>query len=171
MNNAMKVGATMLPKMYEISIVGILTLAMTGCGTDSKDQFTSENQPREIHQMMYAHAAAGVRRNATLNQYHFDGASLNSLGRQELDLIATSTKADAALYVYIDLPKSDPMLTVRRQSVSCYLKEAQVDEARIHLESGASPANYAAAAPMIASMNRAEAAQVMASQQQDQTKK
>src|SRR4051812_15328785 len=140
MKNAMKVGATMWCKVLEISVAGLLGIAISGCGSDPKDQFASEDHPRDIHKVMYAHAAAGARRTSTLNHYHFDGAELNSLGCEELDLILSSTKADRPLYVYVDLPKADPVTKARHENVSAHLKEAGVDEKRIHLESGANPA-------------------------------
>src|SRR3954469_5187578 len=114
MKSVKDLGATMSFKLLEISIAGVLGIALVGCGTESKDQFLSEDQPRDIHKVMYAHAAAGARRNSTLNQHHFDGAELNSLGRQELDLIVTSTKTNQPLYVYVDLASADPKLSARR---------------------------------------------------------
>jgi hypothetical protein len=112
------------------------------------DRFPREDEPRQIHRVFDAQAAAGARADATLHACHFDTGgtptSLNSLGEEKLELMLL---ADASLpmVVYLDVAK-DETYASREQAVRVYLKDRGLTDAQVTLVQGQNKHNTSPAA-------------------------
>ncbi len=116
-----------------------LTLA-AGCQNSTQkhgDEFADDAEIHDLNRLNDAQAARAAREDGTLRSYHFNGAELNTLGEDRLDLMLRDAGAYVPLVVYLDVPASD--LPGTRQSVTNYLRERGVREDQITLETGPNP--------------------------------
>jgi len=100
------------------------------------DIFTREDEDaRSVNRFVTAQTANAARTDATLRPYHFQGAELNSLGMQKLDLMTKAERGDSPLTVYLDLPPDADQGT-RREAVLVYLKDRGLKDDQIALQAG-----------------------------------
>ena len=112
------------------------------------ETFRPDDEPRAVHRFAHAQASAGAGHDATLRADHFDGAALNSLGHEKLDLMLKDDGAFEPLVVYVDAPAGD-LLAGRMESVKVYLKDRGLTDRQVRLEAGANPSARGPAAPGI----------------------
>lgn len=123
-------------------LVLALGLAVAGCQNTplgDGDFITDEGAPRDVDRIAAAQASAGAYADATLRPHHFDGASLNSLGRSKLHLMLAHRPATVPLAVYMDLPKSDAE-AAQRDAVLAYLQQSGLSGQDVKLVAGPNPA-------------------------------
>jgi hypothetical protein len=134
-------------------IAGIaLVLGTAGCkGTGEKaqvshgEQFYDEDAPRGVNKFADAQISSGARADSTLYAYHFDGAQLNSLGRQKLRYMAKDDDACEPLVVYLDV-KNDSDVKARHDAVGAFLMdEVGLLQTQMALKDGPNP-NYGSSA-------------------------
>lgn len=132
---------------------------LAGCHHDTEpqpdrtDPFAVEPAVHPSQQFAVAQAATGARQDGTLRAMHFDGATLNSLGRQKLGLMVRDEDAAGPVVVYLDLPATVPAPQAR-QSVVQFLKSQGLSDEQIRLQDGANPAATLPAAQSIADLHR-----------------
>jgi hypothetical protein len=142
------------------STLGLLALlglgAFAGCNSDKSamDDFFPDKQERKSHQISEAQATAGARKDATLQDYHFDGAKLNSLGEAKLDLMIPDEQDDD-MTVYVNVPAND-ITSNRKNAVSEYLKYRGVDASHVKLVDGINPDTITPAAEGMARLSKTE---------------
>jgi hypothetical protein len=121
-------------------------LAVAGCHSGSQtapqllhgENFVPDDQPHAVDNLTAAQAASGTRADATLYPAHFSDASLNSLGREKLELMLHDEEVNQPLTVYLDLPAgTDP--APARQAVTEYLKARGLAYNQIKLVDGPNP--------------------------------
>jgi hypothetical protein len=101
------------------------------------DIFTAgDDDARSVDRFVTTQTANAARTDATLRPYHFEGAELNSLGQQKLDMMTVAERGDSPLKVYLDLPPDADQGT-RRQAVLVYLKDRGLKDDQIAIEAGA----------------------------------
>ena len=147
--------------------------AMVGCqqrggpqAADSKDltglpgeQFPSPDQPRHVHRVLDAQAAAGARHDATLRACHFDAgrpAALNSLGEEKLALMMNDDDA-LPLVVHLDAAGDEQLSAARQQSVKVYLRDRGLSADQVSVMAGRNAATYAPTAPRVRASREADA--------------
>jgi len=107
-----------------------------GNGPVGSDIFThDDDDARSVNRFAVAQTANAARTDATLRPYHFQGAELNSLGTQKLDLMTKAERGDAPLTVYLDLPQDVDQGT-RREAVLVYLKDRGLKDDQIGIVAG-----------------------------------
>jgi hypothetical protein len=124
--------------------------------THEHDFFPDEAEPTPVNHFNQAHIAAGAARDATLRTYHFTGNTINSLGREMLDLMIAQRAADQTLAVYIAGNEDDKAVEPRRERVTAYLTDAGLTKEQYELRVGANPDLLAPAAPIMARMIKTE---------------
>lgn len=138
--------------MNAVSFSRMLLLTLpVAAGCESPRQAAPEEPffpagPSPVAHIMCTQAACGARFDATLRDCHFDGAALNSLGREKLDLMC-SAAADGPVSVYLDLPAGDSLAAARKSEVEKHLKSALADGRPYTIAAGANPATYHPARP------------------------
>ena len=141
--------------MLTTAVAGTLLLA-AGCESDQSamnEFFPQEN--RATHAFAAAHAQAGARSDATLQAMHFDGAELNSLGQDKLDLMTEHYDGRANLTVYLDFREADGM-EARREPVLAHLRERGLAEGNVKFVAGPNPNLNSPAAGHMARLERTE---------------
>src|SRR4051794_11780446 len=102
------------------------------------DQFPREDEPRQMHRVFDAQAAAGARADATLHACHFDTGGtptgLNSLGEEKLELMLIAD-TNLPMVIYLDVAK-DETYAAREQAVRVYLKDRGLTDAQVTLVNG-----------------------------------
>jgi hypothetical protein len=139
------------------SILAAFGLSTAGCGTDgsySKDFYPSGE--RETTKIENAQAAAGARHDATLNDAHFDGTALNSLGQAKLDLITQTLPDEGPVSIYIDLPKDDASTQARKDAVTAYLVDSHLTADQFKLVDGPNDATWKPSMIALTNMNKTE---------------
>ena len=106
-------------------------------------EFFPSGENRKVNQMIDAQSTAGARQDATLQEIHFTGAKLNTLGETKLDLLIPDEQ-DADLLVYVNVPAGD-LGSSRKNAVSDYLHYRGLDVSHIKLVDGPSPVTSPAA--------------------------
>ncbi len=121
----------------------LLATAAIGCQSSEQrgfvrgDDFIGQGSERDLHRIATAQAAVGARLDATLHPMHFAGDSLNSLGRDKLDLMLKDTDACEVDTVYIDLPTYEAStFDPRHEAVVAYLKDRGLSDTQIKIEKG-----------------------------------
>ncbi len=100
------------------------------------DVFTLDDEDaRSVSRFVTAQTANAARTDATLRPYDFEGAELNSLGMQKLDLMTQAERGDSPLTVYLDLPQ-DANQGTRREAVLVYLKDHGLKDDQIGIQAG-----------------------------------
>jgi len=139
------------------SILAAFGLSTAGCGTDGsydKDFFPSGE--RESAKVENAQAAAGARHDATLNDAHFDGGALNSLGQAKLDLITQSLPDEGPVTIYIDLPEGNQFTQARKDAVTAYLVDSHLTADQFKLVDGPNDATWTPSMVALTNMSKTE---------------
>jgi hypothetical protein len=130
-------------------VAGILiVLGTAGCDGKAGAKHVSHGEEfvgdREtvsaVDKFAAAQISSGARTDATLRAYHFDGAQLNSLGRDKLRSMLKDDDACEPMVVYLDL-KGTGEVTARREAVSAFLMDEGLLESQLQLKEGSNPAN------------------------------
>ena len=153
----------MCQKLFRAGWVSIvLAAALGGCASkdkqakkDAKEFFRPESEPRAVDYYKSAQAANGAKEHGMLGDAHFEGAKLNSLGREQLELMRHEQPADGPMVVYVNLPKGE-LTTARNKQIAAYLNEAGMVPADFAVKEGANAASAVAAAPIMYRMYRLE---------------
>ncbi len=133
----------------------IASLLLVACQNPESSTFQPEDELRSVDMVANAQAAAGARADAMLYPMHFDGAALNSLGKQKLEMmIAAGNKA--TLVVYLDLPKGDAMASDRTKAVGDFLGGKGMQASAFKVEMGPNPASHNMSQPGIARLSKTE---------------
>jgi hypothetical protein len=150
-----------IPTTARLALAGALAGALavlgaiTGCQHDHHqdhdgaasiygETFPADGETRATDRFAQVQSAAAARADATLTAAHFDGrGSLNSLGRQKLDLMLRDDDAAAPMVVYLNLPSSTngaapttASTDAHRQSVRAYLVDRGVNDAQLEFRAG-----------------------------------
>ncbi len=140
--------------ILSVTAAALLMLA-AGCQSDKPDavahgeEFPSRDAIRPVHEFVEMQAANSARKDATLRDYHFDAADLNSLGEERLDLMLRNGDSITPLVVYLDLPEEEAQTALRRQTVLAYLKDRGLTEEQVHFQSGPNPKSSSPVAPLL----------------------
>lgn len=115
----------------------------SGCSADTQQPaaesfFTPDGETTATARIFQAQAARGARADATLYPQHFDGDSLNSLGRAKLELALADNEA-GPLNLYIAGDPSDPIWPLRASAVKQHLGALGVSDGSYHLIAGVNP--------------------------------
>ena len=137
------------------SVAGGCASKDKGEKASKKDLFRPESEPRDLHYYVNAQAAAGAREHGMLGDPHFNGAKLNSLGREQLELMRYERPSDGPMFVYVNLPKGE-LATARQKQVAAYLNESGMIPADFQVKEGANASAAVPAAPYIYRMYRIE---------------
>ena len=141
--------------MLTTAVAGTLLLAM-GCESDRSSMnefFPQENRATDA--FTAAQAQAGARGDATLQPMHFDGAALNSLGRDKLDLMTDDYDGHSNVTIYLNFRETDG-LEARREAVLAQLREHGVEESAVKFVGGPNPSLTSPAAGHMARLERTE---------------
>jgi len=139
-------------------------LAAGGCqeNQSADDQFLPEESPtRASRQIAEAQAASGARADGNLRPTHFEGATLNSLGRAKLDLMLRDAEAAPPVLVYLDLQANDPLAQGRRGAVEAWLLEVGLKAQQYKVEAGPNPTGFHMAAQSMAGLVKMQSATVI----------
>jgi hypothetical protein len=112
------------------------------------EKFSPDDEPRHVHRVLDAAAAAGARYDATLRGCHFDAgnpAALNSLGEEKLVLMLADDDA-LPLVVYIDVP-ADDLADARKAAVQTFLTDCKLKPDQAKVVVGRNDKTYGPAAP------------------------
>ena len=141
--------------MLTTAAAGTLLLSV-GCESDrsSMNEFFPQDN-RATHAFADAHAQAGARNDATLQPMHFNGAELNSLGREKLDLMTADYDGRSTTTVYLNFRETDG-LEARRETVLTHLRERGVEEGSVKFVGGPNPNAVSPAAGHMARLERTE---------------
>ena len=114
---------------------------LIGCesSTPSKEAFFEpEEEPRLADQMLHTQAARGARADGNLFAAHFDGDTVNALGRARLDLMLADNSAAFPLTVYVTA-NDGADVSARQNSVRAYLLDAGLTAAQFQTLPGPNP--------------------------------
>ena len=143
-------------KLGIVLAAGML-LALSGCQDDKKQpaahsgDFLPDNKTVAVNQIADMQASAGS--DWTLYSSHFGpDASLNSMGRSKIDRMLH----DAAPVVYIDINGTDAALNQRRATVEQYLRDSNVPDGTLAVQTGPNPGASFAASDSLSRKDRAE---------------
>src|SRR5204863_9049296 len=100
--------------------------------------------------------ASGAREDATLQAYHFDKGSLNSLGRAKLALMLDDDAANNPITIYLNVPASDEFKSARQDAVVAYLKDQGLEESQIAFKAGTNPEMHHLASEGLTRMAKTE---------------
>jgi hypothetical protein len=118
--------------------------------------FPDESEMTPVEHFSDAQIAAGASRDATLRTYHFTGNTINSLGRELLDLMVANRAADQTVAVYLGMNEDDKRVEPRRERVVAYLSEAGLAKDQFELHVGHNPELLSPAAPIMARLIKTE---------------
>ena len=117
-----------------LSLLAMATLLGGGCQKKSSEperrgaeSFLGDDETSAVTRLADAQRAAGAREDATLRSYHFSRGELNSLGREQLDLMFADVDDQGEYVVYLDLDEAQthgPFFNERRDAVAAYLSGA-----------------------------------------------
>jgi hypothetical protein len=134
----------MTRKLLSMS-VGLAVCGLAGCAdtdkSDAKGFFRPVEEQGRMTNVFAMQAATGAAEDATLQAFHFTGASLNSLGEEKLDLLAAASEdPEAEVVVYLNLADDDKATASRREAVTTYLTEdCSIGESQVKIELGRNP--------------------------------
>lgn len=136
-------------------------LVLAGCAnplaSNPELDFAPDDQPRSLQVTLNAQAANGARNDAMLYPHHFDGAALNSLGVQKLDLmLRAQDHREAPLVVYVNAPEKDRLTAARRQTVQGYLADRGLQASAYRVDLGVNPMVSSPAAGHLVRMPKTE---------------
>lgn len=131
----------------------VLLLLSGGCQPVGSEEFEPEGPERTVYRFNNVQAASGARADAMLYPFHFDGAELNALGEQKLDLMLDDDDAFEPMVVYMRV-REDELLNNRMAAVTAYLKGSGLGDEQIKFELGDNPNARHPAGPGVAAMTR-----------------
>jgi hypothetical protein len=147
-------------RLFLVSAAIVAVPALVGCQNRPAqepeltygDKFPSPDEPRHVHRMAEASAAAGARADGTLRACHFDvnggnPSLLNSLGEEKLDLMLVAD-AGLPLVLSLDVPRDDAYAG-REQAVRVYLKDRGLTDAQVKLVQGPNGRSTHPVAPLL----------------------
>lgn len=144
-----------------VSIVAGCLVVLAGCDSNghkpdpsSMKEFFSDYDQMAIHKFADVQARNGAAADATLQPAHFDGAALNSLGRQKLDAM-TADRGERVTTIYMNFAE-DGLMEERREAVLAYAGTAGIAEADLKFVSGSNPHVTSPAAGHLARIERTE---------------
>ncbi len=143
-------------KIGAFACVGAL-LVLSGCMTPAQthDEFTTDQQSTlSVDEVMERQAMAGAAADATLNSSHFEGNSLNELGRTKLNAIVQKSNGPATVYVNVD-----DGAAARVDAVTKYLKDAGATGQNIKVAAGPNPNATMAATEGLSRMQKTESSE------------
>lgn len=154
--------------LLEIAILAMLTV--TGCESMQRemkaqadaDKFPLEDDNRPYRRVAIMQTAVGARRDGMLYDYHFDGDSLNSLGREKLSCMLQANDHDFPLKVYMNFPEETHVAN-RKQSVSTYLIDSGLRDNQVAYEYGFNPKATSSASKNLARISKTESESPVAS--------
>lgn len=112
-------------------------LMLAGCAQQQKDEaFFAADTPGMATQILEMQAARGARADGMLHGAHFDGAELNALGRQKLELMIRDNSVALPIVVHLDLPESNPETPRCGEAVRRYLTDAGLLASQFRVETG-----------------------------------
>lgn len=129
-------------------------LLVSGCMTPSErhDEFATDQQSTlSVDEVMERQATAGAAADATLNSSHFDGNSLNELGRTKLNAIVQRSNGPATVYVNVADGGA-----ARVDAVTKYLKDTGATGQNIKVAAGPNPNATMAATEGLSRMQKTE---------------
>jgi hypothetical protein len=135
---------TKITYLATISTTALIGLGLaSGCHHDSNNinargqDFAPPGATSALERINDAQAIKGAAADAMLEDQHFDGILLNSLGRKKLDLMMRGTSVNKPLVVYLDM--SHDTAQNRQAAVTDYIKNAGVDDSAIQVVIGPNP--------------------------------
>jgi hypothetical protein len=142
-----------------LSLLAALSLfSVAGCDDKASFHEFFPNGERKTQQMTDAQSIAGAKADATLNDIHFTGAKLNSLGEDKLDMMLPA-QTDADLVVYVSLPSGD-LSDSRKSSVTDYLRYRGMDVTHVKLVDGPNPSANAPSLVGLTNMPKTESTDI-----------
>jgi hypothetical protein len=135
----------------------VVAASLGGCAPKgpADAEFFGDYENGSLRYYANAQAAAGARNDAMLDAAHFDGAYLNSLGCDKLDLMVSAAERRLPVVVFVDLPGESKE---QRQAVETYLKDTGLKAGQYRVEAGTNPAPGAPAARPLADLPRTDSA-------------
>jgi hypothetical protein len=128
----------MMTNRKMISLAGLLaSAALVGCNQLHGEQFDDDGATRRVGTINQAQSATGAKEDAMLNDFHFHGSELTSLGQGKLDLIVKGTPAGDPITVYLNVPHTT--VADREAAVTAYLKKVGVADDNMLLAEGNNP--------------------------------
>lgn len=143
--------------LHSSLLLSVSLLSIAGCNADKSSMasfFPPNDGNRRVDQFIETQTNLGVRQDATLQAYHFDGKHLNSLGLEKLDRMIPD-EPNTELVVYLNLADS-PLSTARKDDVVAYLEEAGLDADLIKIENGVNPDSTSPTAPGLSQLAKTE---------------
>jgi hypothetical protein len=142
--------------MGALACAGAL-FVLSGCMTPAQthDEFSTDQQNTlSIDEVMERQAMAGAAADATLNSSHFDGSSLNELGRTKLNAIVQKNNGPAT--VYVNVADGAP---ARVDAVTRYLKDTGATGQNIKVAAGPNPDATMSATEGLSRMQKTESSE------------
>lgn len=127
-------------KTLNFICIALLTVTLVGCHADKAPQadfFTTQQDRAQWNAIADQQAIAAARADASLYSDHFTGSALNSLGRQELDLLIKDKNRASVTPIYLADSADSPS---HRAAVNHYLVSHGWTSAEFTLRSGRNPA-------------------------------
>jgi len=134
----------------------MIALYASGCTNDQKDFFPASDSVRAAQRFAQVQSASGARNDATLQAWHFDGNSLNSLGEQKLDLMLADDDANDPMVVYLNMTEDDQHKSPRQDAIVAYLKEKGTSERQVQFKLGINPSTSHPSEDGVTRMNKTE---------------
>ena len=143
-------------KSHRIILPAIAVALLAGCQSDKAAQepfFAPDDQPRLTQAVIETQAARGARADATLYNAHFDGPTLNSLGRAKLSLMVKDNDTALPVVVYVNVTEES---AARRDAVVRHLTDAGLTEEQVRTVAGHNPGTLHPAGPSIERLSKTE---------------
>ncbi len=143
------------------AVAFLLLLGLAGCAQDEKpmksvnDHFIDDEQPRSVNAFFNQQHANAARQDGMLYPAHFDGAALNSLGRQKLDLMFAGVER-GMMQVYLKVAK-DNAYRDREAAVNSYLTSKNIKSEEYALNFGDNPGVGASASDGLKGIEKQQA--------------
>jgi len=134
-------------------MAGTLVVLAAGCHNDKpkahEDAFFPDWRGSSVRKLEQTQTAAGARSDGMLYARHFDGAHLNTLGKQKLSLMLGDDTAAKPMTVYLVNAGTGDLLESRKSSITAYLKDGLRPDEKVEFVNGVNPnAVYPAAESM-----------------------
>lgn len=148
--------------LMHIGLMGSLVLGLAGCKDapatkwSINDSFDNELEPRATNTILAQQASVGAREDGNLYASHFNGAELNSLGKQKLNLMSSGREI-GKLKVFLAVPK-DADYAGREGAVSSYLASCGLTTDAFSITAGPNPNSKSYAADGLKALQQTEGA-------------
>src|SRR5690242_1659024 len=135
---------------------GCVLMITAACGCASGDENEGTVEAGQVNALLHTQTAAGARSDATLRAYHFDGAALNSNGRDKLDRMLANGSTARPVTVYLDIAGDDFNQSAHQDAVARYLNDQGLAPGDVKIVMGPNPNAMHNAADNIAQLDRME---------------